>query len=32
MAGKIKAIIAAQFEDSGLKKAQKGFNSLGKTI
>jgi hypothetical protein len=32
MAGKIKAIIAAQFEDSGLKKAQKGFQSLGKTI
>lgn len=32
MAGKIKAIIAAQFEDSGLKKAQKSFNSLGKTI
>lgn len=32
MAGKIKAIIAAQFEDSGLRKAQKGFNSLGKTI
>ena len=32
MAGKIKAIIAAQFEDSGLKKAQKGFNSLGKSI
>lgn len=32
MAGKIKAIIAAQFEDSGLKKAQKGFSSLGKTI
>jgi hypothetical protein len=32
MAGKIKAIIAAQFEDSGLKKAQKGFQGLGKTI
>jgi len=32
MAGKIKAIIAAQFEDSGLKKAQKGFQSLGKTM
>jgi hypothetical protein len=32
MAGKIKAIIAAQFEDSGLKKAQKGFSSLGKTL
>jgi hypothetical protein len=32
MASRIKAIIAAQFEDSGLKKAQKGFNSLGKTI
>ena len=32
MAGKIKAIIAAQFEDSGLKKAQKGFEGLGKTL
>ena len=32
MAGKIKAIIAAQFEDSGLKKAQKGFQGLGKSI
>ena len=32
MAGKIKAIIAAQFEDSGLKKAKKGFEGLGKTM
>lgn len=32
MAGKIKAVIAAQFEDSGLKKAQRGFAALGKTI
>jgi hypothetical protein len=32
MAGKIKAIIAAQFEDSGLKKAQKGFAGLSKSI
>jgi hypothetical protein len=32
VAGKIKAIIAAQFEDSGLKKAQKGFEGLGKTL
>jgi hypothetical protein len=32
MAGGVKAIIASQFEDSGLKKAQKGFQGLGKTI